>query len=213
MLDFSPSAVVYHLFAGAALPISSGRGVGVFWRVLMPTNAMRLSEIGAHGKSFVEHTTLWVKKLVERFAVLSANNNRVRFHAGNLGENCRLVLDTFYGYFPCVPAVKALLSARCPPAVFRGIGSVVVDTIKRSAIRARPDVLHEGREAFAPSLAHGNASSAVGRVVLEILVVTAALDAAPHGVQRMLVFEWHDVIITNAVKNVKESSSAFQRQR
>ncbi len=82
------------------------------------------------------------------------------------------------------PPVRGLFKHSSPPAVFRGVVSIVVDSVYRHF--ARRFYAHVGKEVIkvSPSVAHGNSAPPVVGVVCRVFVVASRDHAAPCSVLR-----------------------------
>lgn len=194
--------------ADAALPVASGRSVGVLWRVFVSKIAVSLSEIGAHRQALVEHAALRVKQFLQRRNPLRSSEDGVWFETGNIRKVGKSVCNPIYRQPNGLTLVPVLRFLRSPPTVCGLIVTFVVDAINGKPVRTWPHVLGKGYEAFAPALADGDPTPTVMWVHRIALVETAAFHGAPNAVERWRVLTRHRCILRHPIKILKEYSSA-----
>lgn len=180
--------------ASPALARSSRGAIGIFFGVFVPAPAMR--EISSKFQAAKVTAICWGKNFLQGQALLCAGNDRVRFKTGLVGKfnghvpravNLHPTIDTL---------VALLLLMCCPAAILRRVGAVIVDSVQRISVWARPHIGNEGAKTnpalLPPTVTNVDAASAVIGIGNIVRFVATPNHAEPQTVEggNDLLFLW-----------------------
>lgn len=196
--------------ASAVSVLASKNVVGC---VLMPIWAMRLCQqsspvgLAAKGQPCRKYAAFLAQYFRQWKTILESSKHGVCFQSRAFRKIGSNVFNAVYQYFADASPVQLLLRFAGPPAVFRRIWAIVVNSVNRVPIRSWPHVMQKIQKPDArlkPPQANENPSTSVVTIKPACLGVTPALHSCPDRTQWMRGFFSHNRIMArNGIGSTK----------